>query len=430
MTLRHWNGSALLPSLMKPQIRNRPDLIATGAHKHYISYEDGSVRLCATSGLWNVPLGYGNERVAHAIYDAALQASYLGVFRTENTYSRTAADALVDLFSNHKYSRVYFSTSGASANDLAMKIIRLYHYIQGEPTKSSIISLHDSYHGLSFGAFALTGQEMGQAVYGVDRRLIRHVQINDIEQLNKLFAIDGDSIGGIILEPILGNGCRVVSNQFLSRLFSLRARHGFIIVADEVATGFWRTGVAFASDLWPEAPDILLLSKALTNGSVAASAVLMNPRVSSVLEKVVISHGETQAGTALASAAILATLEEFANINIESRIESISGQLNDALARLADSCKFISGINGRGMMWAIQCVGTDKSSELDREQVERLVATIRDEGLVVYPGRSGIQVFPAYTYKRADFDIMATKIGLGLEKSLAQESKNSASYVW
>lgn len=421
--LNNPRGSALLPCLTLPQDRGRSDLIATGAQGLRIIYADGSIRLCATSGLWNVPLGYGNKGVAGAISDAALQASYLSVFRAENTYARDAADALVDVASRvHSYNRVCFSTSGGSANDLAIKIIRLYQLVQGNSERMNIVSLDNSYHGLSFGAFALTGQEMGQALYGVDRRQIRHVQTNDEGHLEQLFAADGGRIGGVIIEPVLGNGCQVVSKEFLAELFRLRERHGFLIVADEVATGFWRTGTAFASDLWEEPPDVMLLSKALTNGTMAASAILMSPFVSEPLENVVIAHGETQAGTPLVGAAILATLDEFTAMDVNSRIKVVAKKLDDVLVSLDSSQQSIDRLDGRGAMRAIHCVGAN-GAELNGMQVGQLVSAIREEGVVVYPGMSGIQVFPAYTYEPADFEYMAEKIRLGLNRFLAQDSQ-------
>ncbi|MBG9311184.1 Acetylornithine aminotransferase [Corynebacterium diphtheriae subsp. lausannense] len=419
-------SSALLANLLAPVDRNRPEHIAMSAQGHHVTYEDGSVKLCATSGLWNVPLGYGNRNIADAIHRAAIDASYLSTFRAEHTYARQAADALVTFSGlDNAYTRVYFSTSGASANDLAMKIIRIYQLVNGNTNKANIVSLHDSYHGLSFGAFALTGQDLGQAMYGVDQRNIRHVRVNDVNQLRQLFDIEGERIGGIILEPVLGNGCQVIEPDFLRAVFALRSRYGFLIIADEVATGFWRTGVDFASNQWEEKPDVLLLSKALTNGTLAASAILLSKNTSEVLDTVTIAHGETQAGSPIVSAAILATLRELSAFETDTRVKQLEIKLTSALETLRESNELITEIGGVGAMRSISCV-TPNGHPLNGEQVQRLVRLIKTEGVIVYPGVSGIQVFPAYTYTTTDLEFMTEQIDAGLEafsQTFQDESK-------
>lgn len=149
--------NALWPSLLTPDQHGRDDLCAVSAEGVRVRFADGRELLCGTSGLWNTNLGYGNQAIAEAAAEALRTASYLSVFRYENEYARRAADALVELAGAGHYGRVLFSTSGGAANDLAMKLARQYQALRGRGGRKVVVGLRGSYHGLTFGGFALTG---------------------------------------------------------------------------------------------------------------------------------------------------------------------------------------------------------------------------------------------------------------------------------
>lgn len=394
---------ALWPSMLPADTTFAADRVAVGAVGNRIEFADGSTRLCATSGLWNVPLGFGNTAVTEAVHQAMHDASYLSLFRAPHRYAEEAADALIELANPRRYSRVIFSTSGGAANDAAMKLARQYWSQQGDGARSLVVGLTGSYHGTMYGSHALSGDQLLQSMYSVDRRSVRHVSHDDDgEQLEALLSREGHRVASVVVEPVLGSGAHALSETFVSRLLALREHYGFLIVADEVATGFGRTGRMFASDGWGAAPDVLILSKALTNGAAGAAALLIGPRVSSAFARGgwTFVHGETQAGTPACAAAVIAVIEELHRIDVESRAAALACDLS-SLATTLKSDELITAVTGAGCFVGLALRHHD-ASPLSGAEVLRVVSEIADHGVLVQPGPSGIALIPAYGFTASE----------------------------
>jgi hypothetical protein len=380
-----------------------------------VTYADGSTRLCATSGLWNVPLGYGNEAVSDAVARATRDASYLSLFRAPHRLAEEAADALVDFAGGHAYERVIFSTSGGAANDAMMKLVRQYWAIQGDPARTVVIGLRGSYHGTMYGSHALSGDALLQPLYGLDRRSVRHIPHDDLgDQLDLLLRREGARVAAVVVEPLLGSGAIPLDRPFVDRMLALRDRHGFLVVADEVATGFGRTGRLFASEDWTAPPDVLVVSKALTNGATAASALLVGPRVARafVRERAMFVHGETQAGTPVAAAAVLAVLAELRRMPVLAVVDSLGRRLATLAGELVRD-GYADARTGLGCFLGLRV--SDGGSPVSGESVSALVASIADAGAIVHPGPSAIQLIPAYTYDVHDLAVLDTAVRSGID---------------
>ena len=320
---------ALWPSLLPMSDHGRDDLCVISAAGVRLRFADGHERLCATSGLWNVPLGYGNPVIADAIARTAHDLSYGSAFRYENAQARAAAEALVARCGIDRYHRIIFSTSGGAANDLVIKLARHYQVLRGHDRRKIVVALTGSYHGLTFGGFALTGEPLGHQLYGVDQRLIRHVDPCDATAFTALMERIGAQVAAVVVEPVLGSGTVPLPVDLIDAIGRARQTHGFVLVADEVATGFTRTGPMFASDEWAIPPDVLIMSKALTNGTCAAAAVAVGPEISAAFTRhaALLVHAETQAGTAITAAAILATLTELDRIDAVATVADLTPRL-------------------------------------------------------------------------------------------------------
>lgn len=395
-------GNALWPALLPPSQHGLDDRCFASAEGVHLTLENGRRLLCGTSGLWNVNLGYGNEAITDAVAGALREASYLGVFRYENTAIRAAADALVEVAGPDHYARVLFSTSGGAANDMVMKVCRQFHALRGDGRRRLVVGLRHSFHGLTFGSFALTGDDLDQRTYGVDRSLVRHVEANDVDGLARLMDRFGDQVAAVVVEPMLGTGAVALEPAYLDALANLRERHGYLLVADEVATGFGRLGSMFASHTWTQQPDVLVTSKGLTNGTTAAAAVLVTGAVAApfVEADAVLAHAETQAGTATTAAAVLATIGEMRRLDAVARARQVGGWLDVALDRLvAEHCQ-VSATSGAGCFRALRLRAPD-GGDLPQTQVGPVVDAIRAAGAVVHPGPNGVQLVPALVYTEA-----------------------------
>ncbi|WP_371578976.1 daptide-type RiPP biosynthesis aminotransferase [Streptomyces sp. NBC_01314] len=407
--------NALWPSLLAPALHGSDALCAVSAHGVRVRYADGSELLDASSGLWNTNIGYGNEAIARAAADALREASYLSVFRYENTYARAAAAALVELCGADSYGRVLFSTSGGAANDLVMKLARHYHALRGEDRRKLVVGLRGSYHGLTYGSFALTGEDLGQQVYGVDQRLIRHVDPNDPVGIRTLMERQGAMVAAVVVEPVLGSGAVPLTEEYVDELLRLREEYGFLLVADEVATGFGRTGDFFASQRWSARPDLLVTSKGLTNGTGAAAAVIASHTVADAFDTAgaMLTHGETQAGTPVTCATILATIAEMRRLDAVALGRALGERLDAELSGLVDEHPWVTGTTGVGCFRSLRLTTPD-GEPLPQARVPELVAAIRTAGAIVHPGVHGIQLFPALTYTDAELTELMDRIRTGL----------------
>jgi adenosylmethionine-8-amino-7-oxononanoate aminotransferase len=371
-----------------------------------IDFADGTRALCGTSGLWNVNLGYGDPVVAEAIARAGRDASYLSLFRYGHAYAEGAAEALLDVARPHAYRRVLFSTAGGAALDAAIKIARQYARLTEQPQRRVVVGLRGSYHGLTFGAHGVTGEDLGQAMYAVDQRLVRHVGHAGPEDFERLLKAQGAAIAAVIVEPLLGSGAHVVAPGLIEAVLRARDEHGFLVVADEVASGFGRTGPMFASGAWPGQPDLLVTSKGLTNGTCAASAVLWSPRVVEAFDRhdAILVHGETQAGTPQSCAAIEATIRQFGALGALERGRAVAERLDAWLADLRADVPCVADVRGEGCFRAIVL------RDADGQRIERLVAACRVNGAIVHPGPSCIQLVPALTYDERELSELLERV--------------------
>lgn len=416
---------ALWPFLLPADDRSDPGRVPVRASGTSVEFRDGTVAVCATSGLWNVPLGYGNSAVTAAISSALDSASYLSLFRGSHPLAEHAAEALL-AYAGGRFARVIFATSGGSANDAAMKLVRQYWALRGRPERRLIVGLEGSYHGTMFGSHALSGDELLQSAYGLDRRDIRHVPHTDGgRRLRRLVEREGERVGAIVLEPVLGSGAHLVPSTFLETVDELRREHGFLVVADEVATGFHRTGPAFASELWAQAPDLLVASKALSNGSVAVSALLVSRDIAGRFADAgaTFIHAETQAGTPAACAAVLATLAEMDRLRIADRARVVADRLDALIERLRAE-PGVSGVSGAGAFRALH-LRDRRGMPLAGGRVLDLVECIRRAGAIVHPGPSAIQLIPALVYGADEFEALETSIRAGLRHFAAEASHDA-----
>ena len=412
----------LWPLMTPPAQQGRDDYCAVSAYGVRLTMLDGRKLLCATSGLWNSNLGYGNPAVAQAVADALREASYLSAWNAENVQARRASGELVELAGADHFGRVLFSTSGGAANDLAMKLVRQFQVLRGKADRRGILALRNAFHGLTLGASALTDANLGQQMYGVDRRLVGHVPANDGAQLRATLERHDGRIAALFVEPVLGSGAIPLSEEFVADILRLRREHGFLLVADEVSTGFGRTGTTvFASARWPEPPDVLITAKALTNGTLAASSVIVSHEVAEAFlaPNVILGHAETQAGTSVVGAAISATVAEMRRLDTPALSAKVGQRLEVDLSALAVEEPLVGAATGTGCMWALHLNGADGEA-MSQSEVSAVIRSVRDAGVVVHPGPNCFQLIPALVYTDADVDELLGAVREGLHAHAAK----------
>ena len=406
----------LWPLMMPVDEQGLDSLCAVSANGVRVTFANGRTLLCGTSGLWNSNLGYGNPAIAEAAGRALTNASYLPIWGFEHAYARNAAAALIELAGAEAFARVIFSTSGGAANDTAMKLVRHYHALQDDFDRRFILGLRGGFHGMTFGAFALTSAQLGQRLYGVDRRLVGHVQPNCADQLEDLLGRIGMQVAAIVVEPVIGTGAIPLDAEFIEALLKARREYRLLLVADEIATGFGRIGPGmFATAAWPEPPDVLIVAKGMTNGTQAASAILVSQAIAAAFmrDDVLFGHAETQAGTPVVGASILATIAEFSRLDALAKGAALSNDLDAALTRLELEIPLVVGRSGAGCLRAVR-LGWPDGSPLAAGDIDAIVVRIREVGALVHPGPSCIQIIPALVYSPEELSELIDCVAKGI----------------
>lgn len=417
------NETYAVQFLSRPSLYVKSAVLPISANGYVINYADGHSALCGTSGVWNTALGYGNKAIAEAIHQAALDASYLSLFRTSNYYAEQAAEQLLQL-SKWDYKKILFSTSGSAAVDTALKICRFRDALQNRFSRKLVVSIRGSYHGMTLAAMSVGGQDLGQKIHQISQSNIRLIDRWNPNDIVKLLQISGDQINAVIIEPVLGSGTLPVNTKVIQEIIKGRSLYGYSIIADEVATGFGRTGPMYASEEWNEQPDLLITSKALTNGTIAASAIFISKDLYSIFEcnDVPIYHAETQAGSPISCAAISATIKQFASLDVLSQGLNVSQHVTNWLEYFSESFRgcFREGV---GCFQSLHLVNGD-GDELASESISSIVEHCRASGATVYPGPSAIQFIPALTYPQEMLDTYFSHIEDVLRKDIGLKSES------
>ena len=360
--------------------------IVHGARDYWVKFADGKQCVCLTSGLWNVGLGYSNPIVQSSVERAWAEYSYAPLFRQTHVLAERLADRLLETIDG--FASIFFATSGGSAVDLAVRIAREAVRLSENSSRGEMLAcLSGSYHGTTLGVLPLLGEDLGQERFYLDLRRCRRLPTDDDEAADSIRKI-GSRLAGFIVEPVLGSTGRVVSDQVLHAMFAHREQYNSVLIADEVATAFFRVGHWIASAAWAEPADIVVLSKALTNGVCAGSAVLMSERVSGALDSsdTVFVHGETSAGDATFCGAVSGVLDAWAR----SEAQSAALQQHQLLSDWVSSLDERHTRRGKGSFWYIG------SPALDTEQaVLNVQAECRTRGVSVMAGDNSIGVMPS-----------------------------------
>ena len=244
--------------------------------------------------------------------------------------------------------KAFFANSGGEAAEVAIKFAR---YATG---RSGIVYCDDAFHGVSYGALSINGDESFRQGFGPFVPDCTRIPFNDLAALDRV--LSGGGIAAFIVEPIQGHGVNVPAPDYLKEAAALCHRHGALFVADEIQTGLGRTGRFLAVEHWNAEPDIVLLSKALSGGYVPVSAILMRKsiydRVIGRIDRALVAvstFGENN----LAMAAGIATLDVIASERLIERAAATGARLMRAFEDMAARYELVSEVRGKGMMLAI-----------------------------------------------------------------------------
>ncbi len=292
------------------------------------------------AGIAVVSVGHANPVVAEAVSEQARRLVHVSNFFA----NRPATDAALAINGALREAtgyggQVFFTNSGAEAVECAIKLARKH----GGRGRHTIVSALGSFHGRTLAALAATGQPSKHEPFAPMPEGFRHVALNDADALSA--AVDG-SVGAVLLEPILGEGgVRPLTPEYLQHARTLCDEVGALLIIDEIQTGFGRTGTWFGFEQAAIRPDVVTLAKALGNG-MPIGACWARTDVAAAFEPG--DHGSTYSGTALATAAVNATLAELRRIDAPRAAQEKGERLAAGLAQLAG----VVDVRGAGLLIA------------------------------------------------------------------------------
>lgn len=331
-----WSPLAHMPSVL-----GHRTIIESGEGA-YVTTSDGRRMLDATSGLWHANIGHGRAEIAEA---AARQMTRLETYQSFGYYTNDQALGLSDRLASLSPiidPKVILTSGGSDSVEVAVKLARLHWQIEGRPEKTFILSRADSYHGLHAFGSSLAGPDIYRDGYGPGPLVPNTARFSSTEIVDLGRVIDeigGDRIAAIITEPVIGSGGIIgPPDGYFAELQCLAALHDILVIADEVITGFGRTGDWFASSRFGLDPDMLVLAKGVTSGYAPLGAAIVAPRIWQRFfdgpDAPIYRHGVTYSGHATACAVAQANLDVLVRDDLLARSRLLEESLGRELKRL------------------------------------------------------------------------------------------------
>jgi L-2,4-diaminobutyrate transaminase len=369
------------------------------------------------AGLWCVNIGYGRKEMAEAASKAIERLAYYHIFAgSSNEPIIRLAERVLGLL--HKagathLSKVFFGSGGSDANDTNVKLVRYYNNLRGKPEKKKLISRFGAYHGLTAAAGSLTGIPAFHKAFDLPLPGVLHVSCPHhfrfatpreseaaftdrlIGEVEALIAREGaETIAAFIAEPIMGTGGVLIPPKgYFERLHQLFDKHDILFIADEVITGFGRTGHWFATGGMQLRPDIVTLAKGITSAYFPVSASVISEKIWRVLETASpeygpVMHGFTYSGHPVGGALGLTNIDILEREGLIEQSAEVGHYLLKLLTERVGAHPHVGEVRGVGQMLAVEFIA-DKAARRFFEpaaQAHRLVAAKALEfGVLVRP---------------------------------------------
>ena len=369
-----------------------PPQLAVATHGVRIRLADGRVLIDGTSSWWTACHGYNHPHIRAAVnhqLDVMPHVMFGGLVHEPalSLASRLAALLPGDL------ERVFFTDSGSVAVEVALKMARQYWINNGQTERQRIIHFRHSYHGDTFATMAICDPEEGMHARfagAMPKELMAELPTTETSHaaFEQCLALHAHEVAAVIIEPLVqgAGGMQMHDASTLARVAASCARHDVLLIADEIMTGFGRTGHLFACEEANVTPDIICLSKALTGGTLALAATVARRHVFDAFlsndPAAALMHGPTFMANPLACAAAHASLDLFAQEPRLAQVAAIEQQLKNELA----PCRQFANVNEvrvKGAIGAIEIRGEINLAAY-RTRFAELGVWVRPFGNVVY----------------------------------------------
>jgi putrescine---pyruvate transaminase len=395
----------------------------------YVIDDRGNRLVDGVAGLWNVNVGHNRSEVKAAIVAQLEELEYFQLFDgASHPRAEELSRRVIELLRPEGMSRVIFSSGGSDAVETALKIARQYWRLCGQAERVKFISLKQGYHGTHFGGASVNGNTVFRRNYEPLLPGCFHIETpwtyrnpftEDPDELAHICATllereivfqSPDTVAAFIAEPIQGAGGVIVPPaSYWPMIRKVCDKYDVLLIADEVVTGFGRSGSMFGSRLWGVKPDIVCLAKGISSGYIPLGATAFNERIAAAFAKDqsfagAIMHGYTYSGHPVACAAALASLGIVVKENLPANAATQGDFLLQSLKPFEQRFAAVGEVRGKGLMLALDLVVDKKTREPIDPQLgyaNRVAAAARAAGAMVRPVGTKIILSPPLVLQRA-----------------------------
>jgi len=406
-----------------------PLLEITGGAGARFTTADGARWWDLGSMVWNAPLGHGHPRMQRALAEAAAR----GLLVTPNAAfpAKARAGDLLAEVTPPGMEKTFFCLSGAEANENAVKIARLF------TGRKKIVARTRSYHGATLAMLSLSGDprrapfEPGlpgvvrmadpycfRCPFGKEPATCAHECAEDLE--SQLLREGPDTVAAVILEGIVGaNGVFVPPPGYWKKVRAICDRHGVLLIADEVLSGFGRTGRWFAVDHDGVTPDLITMAKGLTAGYAPGGAVTVTGRIARHFDDNVLVCGLTSYAHPLVCEAIVAAIETLRDERLVERAAALGPRLGSALRELARTRPAVAEVRGLGLLWALELCAPGTKDPLPPVTMTRLAASLRRHHIHVHKRDNLVYLAPPLVISEPELDEALAAFGRAFDEALS-----------
>ena len=427
------------PGAMKA---SAPDIITRG-EGCYVWDVDGHQLLDGVAGLWSCNLGHSCKPVRDAIVAQLDELPFFNTFRgTTHPRAIELSAQLVELMRPDGVAAVMFSNGGSDAVEGALKLARQFHKLRGQGDRHKFIALRQGYHGVHFGGMSVNGntnfrrayEPMLPGCFHIDSPWLyrnAYVQTDGPEaeaelgrsvaaQLEREILFQGpDTVAAFIAEPIQGAGGVIVPPaNFWPLVREVCDRHGVLLIADEVVTGFGRSGAMFGTRLWGVQADLWCLAKGISSGYIPLGATAISDQVAQVFWQDdsgagQVFHGYTYSAHPVAAAAAIATLKVLVDDDVPGHVARVGPAFQQRLRALKGRVPFVGDVRGHGLMLGIEMVA-DVATKAPLPKTSDIPARVARaayrRGLMVRVSGGNLILSPPLVISSDELDILCSRL--------------------
>jgi beta-alanine--pyruvate transaminase len=414
-----------MPFTANRQFKKNPRMFVGAKDMHYTT-SDGRQVLDGTAGLWCCNAGHCRPKITEAIARQAGELDYAPAFQMGHPVAFELANRLVDI-APKGIEHVFYTNSGSESVETALKLAIAYHRARGEGARTRLIGRERGYHGVNFGGISVGGivnnrKMFGTLLNGVDHMPHTHLPGvnayskgqpehggNLADELERIVALHGaETIAAVIVEPVAGStGVLIPPKGYLERLRAITAKHGILLIFDEVITGFGRLGSAFAAQHFDVLPDMMTTAKGLTNGVIPMGAVLTTAAIHDAFmggpeHMIELFHGYTYSGNPIAAAAAIATLDTYKEEGLFERAAEMATYWQEALHALRGT-RHVIDIRNLGLIGAVEL--EPMAGEPTKRAFAAFLAAY-DKGILIRTTGDIIAMSPPLIISKAEIDTL------------------------